>query len=230
MTDFEYIDIPLLNDKELEDILEKNQRKIPVQPHLYKDLHNLFYLAKYLECTTSANISLTQFRDQIWNIKVRGMGIEDLANQEKREQCFLRMVQTQLEKGNYIIPKENLDYNSVSELIKEGIVAVDSFYGYYIAHDLYTDLALVKLIDRIWHKTQNVKDFFEGLPDDIRHQNAFCKWFSVLLETDSWNLADEFIEQLFEGLSYERYTNAIVASVLSSSNCGKHFLRNILVN
>lgn len=223
LTDFEYIDIPLLNDKELEDILEKNQRKIPVQPHLYKDLHNLFYLAKYLECTTSANISLTQFRDQIWNIKVRGMGIEDLANQEKREQCFLRMVQTQLEKGNYIIPKENLDYNAVSELIKEGIVAVDGFYGYYIAHDLYTDLALVKLIDRIWHKTQNVKDFFEGLPDDIRHQNAFCKWFSVLLETDSWNLADEFIEQLFEGLSYERYTNAIVASVLSSSNCGKHF-------
>ena len=226
LTDFEYIDIPLLNDKELEDILEKNQRKIPVQPHLYKELHNLFYLAKYLECTTSANISLAQFREQIWNIKVRGVGIEDLANQEKREQCFLRMVQTQLEKGNYIIPKENLDYNAVSELIKEGIVAVDGIYGYYIAHDIYADWASVKLIERIWHKTQNTEDFFNELPNDIKHQNAFTKWFSDMLEADSEYLIDDFIEQLFERKLSEKYSNAIITSVLSSSNYGKRFFED----
>lgn len=226
LTDFEYIDIPLLNDKELEDILEKNQRKIPVQPHLYKELHNLFYLAKYLECTTSANISLAQFREQIWNIKVRGVGIEDLANQEKREQCFLRMVQTQLEKGNYIIPKENLDYNAVSELIKEGIVAVDGIYGYYIAHDIYADWASVKLIERIWHKTQNTEDFFNELPNDIKHQNAFSKWFSDMLEADSEYLIDDFIEQLFERKLSEKYSNAIITSVLSSSNYGKRFFED----
>lgn len=225
-TDFEFIEIPLLNDKELENILEKNQRKIPSQPHLYKELHNLFYLAKYLECTTSANISLAQFREQVWNVKVRGIEAENLAGQEQREQFLLSMTETLLETGNYIIPKDGLDYDVVSKLIQEGIVAVDGIYGYYIAHDIYADWASVKLIERIWHKTQNIDDFFNELPNDIRHQNAFGKWFSDLIETESMNLVDEFIEQLFEGAFSERYSNTIIACVLSSSNYGKRFFED----
>lgn len=223
LTDFEYIDIPLLNDKELDDILEKNKCKIPVQPHLYKELHNLFYLAKYLECTTSDNISLPQFRERVWNVKVRGVDTENLANQEKREQCLLSMVETQLDTGNYIIEKNGLEYDAVAVLIEEGIVSVDGIYGYYIAHDIYADWASVKLIERIWRKIQNTEDFFNELPNDIRHQNAFAKWFSDMLETDSEHLIYDFIEQLFEENLPEKYSNTIIASVLSSSNYGKRF-------
>lgn len=226
LTDFEYMDIPLLSDKELDDILEKNERERPVQPHLYEELHNLFYLAKFLECSTSAKISLDQFREQVWNVKVRGAGMENFSTQEKREQCLLSMAETLLETGNYIIPKDVLDYDAVSKLIQEGIVSVDGIYGYYIAHDIYADWASVKLIERIWHKTQNTEDFFNELPNDIKHQNAFTKWFSDMLEADSEYLIDDFIEQLFERKLSEKYSNAIITSVLSSSNYGKRFFED----
>ena len=219
---FNTLNVPLLTDRELDNFLNEYKIKKPQQNHLYERLRNLFYFARYVETSVEGDTTLSQFEQIVWNAKVRGLNHESSANQEKREECMLEIANRQLQTGKFIVEKSELDLDVVCKLMQDDIVISDGYNGYYVAHDIYQDWASVKVIDRLWNRSGDVKRFCIELLDNIMYRNAFGQWFSQQLEIGLDEI-DDFIQMLFNSELPNKYADVILVSILTSQEYVKRF-------
>ncbi len=208
------VNIPLLTDDELNSFLRQNYISKPYKTHFVDALHNLFFLARYTEIPNSYSSTLEQFRQSIWDRKIRGKYHETPTMQDRREQCLLTIVRVQVEEGNYTVPKEKVDIEAANELINDEILSSNGYFGYYVTHDLYVDMANVAQVDIAWNRYQDeVKGFIEHLGTSQFYLNAFITWTS---EKEDYSILEEFANKLSYPELNNKWKEAILIAILKS--------------
>ena len=223
--DTEILPIETLNSLELDKLLSVNHLEKPSDGNLYDRIHNLFYLARFVELASGGDLSYRQYRDQVWNQKIRGNHMYTLQMQEAREQCLLEIVKRQWQTGNFYTGKENLDYSAASSLMQDEIIGSDNRYGYYLIHDLYTDWASDFIVSRMVYSCRNnTKDFLSAIGSENTAINAFRRWITERLDSED-DKANPFIEAIMKGEIEDKWMEPIISAVLRSNNYSSTFFK-----
>lgn len=214
--------IPVMTDDELDGFLAQNKIAKPSDAHLYKRIHNLFYLARYAEVSDTEALSMKDFRQRVWDMKMIGGGQISSQLQEEREECLLLMAERKIETGRFLISKEGLNKAAVASLIKDELIAKERQIGYYFTHDIYLEWSADMLIDRLWYETGDVKTLFAKLGNSLTAINSFRRWYLEKIEC-----REEFIWQfanfVFEKCTATNWQNAIISAIMRSTDMARDF-------
>lgn len=206
------LNVPPLTDDELNIFLRENNISKPYKSHFVAALHNLFFLARYSEIPNSYSSTLEQFRLSIWDKKIRGKDHETPAMQDRREQCLLRIVELQFKNGNYIVDKKDVDIEAANELINDEILSSYRYFGYYVIHDLYVDMANVVRTDIAWSRYHDdVMNFINHIGTNQYNINAFISW---IIEKDDISIFRKFTNILSHHVLNSKWKEAILIAIL----------------
>lgn len=212
----EILEVYLISDSTIDAIFEKYTIAKPSNKKLYQRIHNLFYLARYCELSHDQSVSYSDFLDSIWEEKIKGSVDSDISKREAREQCILECAKRILHTGNYLIRKEGLDLESISELIQDEVISNDR-YSYQFAHDIYLDWALNVYLDILWERTLNVVEFFKGIEDNIIGFNAFRNWIAHKVNNQA-DLVRVFEMSLFSEELIKKWRSVVITAILRSDS------------
>ena len=214
--------IPVMTDDELDGFLVQNKIAKPSDAHLYKRIHNLFYLARYAEVSDTEVLSMKEFRQRVWDMRMIGGRQISSQLQEEREECLLLMAERKIETGRYLISKDGLNKAAVSSLIQDELIAKERQIGYYFTHDIYLEWSADMLIDRLWYETGYVEALFTKLGNSLTAINTFRRWYLEKIECREefiWQFAD-FV---FEKCTATNWQNAIISAIMRSTDMAKDF-------
>src|SRR5262249_52006121 len=123
---------------------------LPQNARLRTVLQNPFYLNEYLRHYPKGQteIGYSEFREAMWNARIAKTSNTRHNAQRQREQCFLEIARTRAVTGRFFVPLERAD-DVLPQLIADEIIRFDANAGgYFIAHDIYAEWALDKMIER----------------------------------------------------------------------------------
>ena len=214
----EVVDVPVLSDSELDGLLEQNEFRKPTDARLYGRIHNLFYLARYCEVAHGNPSSLKEFREQVWDEKIKGT---DSALRETREQCVLDLVEQIEASGRYIIPKGNLSSPALDSLLRDEIIC-DNRIGYSFAHDIYLEWAMLMRMDIRWESVMSVPSFLNEIEDNVIVYNSFRRWLGGKI-SDHDECVTKFTNRIFTDDVPENRRKAIIVMILRSPDYAPDF-------
>src|SRR6266853_1714528 len=100
----------------------------------------------------------------------------------RREECFLKIAQKRAEEGHFFVKADSCEDEVLHSLEADEIIKHDSTTGgYFITHDIYEEWALEKLIERIFSRAEDHRDFFQSLGSSLPIRRAFRAWLSEKL-------------------------------------------------
>lgn len=139
-----------------------------------------FYLNIYLKNAKEfQKVGLRDFKKHLWLLMVQGGHTGDPA-----ADCFQRLVVNQIENHNYWLDVSSAKSDDISALIKREILLQDvSTSQYYIAHDVYEEIALEHEIEKIFVKYRE-DEFFLKIPESRPMIRAFRMWLNDKLVSD----------------------------------------------
>lgn len=220
----ESVEVPLLTDEELNNFLQANSITRPNDERLYDRIHNLFYLARYAEVADGTQLSLTDFRTKVWDVKIRGEENYSLAQQEQRESVVLELARRALQNDGYYIKADGLDMEALVSLVQDDIICKGGLRGYYFAHDIYRDWAMDFHADAIWEEENDVKAYVEALGDGFASVNTFRRWYGRAIENGE-DYVTSFTDAMFRGELKEAYQTAVITEVFRSKSFAKTFFQ-----
>ncbi|MFK4784829.1 trypsin-like peptidase domain-containing protein [Fusobacterium sp. MFO224] len=183
------VEVSNLNKNELDKIIKKYKLNIPKNKKVKKALHNLFYLSRFLLSydISKEALSFESFKEILW---------KEMIYTPIKEQEFLSWIHEKVNENRYY--KEFIDSNDTfQELESRGIVKYDS-KGYYLAHDIYEDWALEKIIEKEFCNKSNNNNFFVKIGENYLMKRAFRNWLKEKLDIndrDSIRLVEWIIEE-----------------------------------
>lgn len=214
----ETVNVPVLSDAELDGILEQNEFLKPTDARLYGRIHNLFYLARYCDVAHGNPNTLKEFREQVWDEKIKGI---DSALRETREQCVLALAEQIEASGRYIIPKGKLSSPALDSLLRDEII-YDNRIGYSFAHDIYLEWAMLMRMDIRWESVMDVPSFLNEIEDNVIVYNNFRRWFGGKI-SDHDECVTKFTDSIFTEDMPESWRKAIVVMILRSTDYAPDF-------
>lgn len=218
----ETIYIKNLEDSELDSVLKQFKVAKPSDHNLYNRIHNLFYFARYTELSSSLPITYTEYRDKVWEMKIRGDKRYKAGLPDSREQTVLEIADRMLRTNLPYSDKNNLDYDTIATLVEDNVIVSNKYLGYYFAHDIYYDWALDIRLEQEWHRTQNVNDFISKVGGSLPIVNSFYRWFSDKI-IQSNTLVSEFVEASFKEELKGRLTKSLFTAILKSRDYAYEF-------
>ena len=217
----EAIEVPLLSNDELKTFMRKNALRIPTDHKLHGRIHNLFYLARYCEIVDGKPNSLREFREQVWEEKIKG-GVESGdSTREARERLVLDLTKAIVTEGKYIISKEHLNGSEIGELIRDEII-ISNPIGYSFTHDIYREWAQSVYLDAVWGCTGTVDDFLDKSGGNLIAINGFRRWLGEKIEERD-ACVSEFVDRVFEDTFDKRMRSAILTTVMQSKDYAPEF-------
>lgn len=221
------VQVKTLSDDDLRRFLNQSKLPIPSNRHLRERLTNLFYLSQYVSIKGQANSTLSDFKEVVWEKKVKGGDNETRARQESREQNLFLLVEEYYKTGRSIISPQglSLDYSSIDGLEKDEVIVSIPHLGYSFAHDIFIDWAEEFIINRKWYKSNHDVDaFLIQLDNNIVTRNAFSRWFDDKVESND-NCIKEFIQKAMDNRIETAWMKSVVASVLNYKDSSESFVR-----
>ena len=218
----EAVEVPMLTDETLNSFLANNHILKPADDSLYELTHNLFYLARYAEIVNGNQLSVADFRNKVWETKMRGASLYGFAQQEAREQTLLVMAQKKLQTEGFYFKADSLNPEATGSLLQDDIIFRDSQRGYCFAHDIYQEWAMDYYIDNIWNGNRNVKDFLIQIGDSLSSVNTFRRWYARAIDKNV-DYVKMFTDALFTSRLDEKWQSAIIIEILRSKTYSKAF-------
>lgn len=222
--DFSDIVIPPITDGELDCFLSDNKIPKPGDAHLYRRIHNLFYLARYAEVSNTDVLSMKEFRQRVWDMKMTGGSLISSQLQEEREDCLLTMAERKMDTGRFLISKEGLNKAAVSSLIQDEILAKERQIGYYFTHDIYLEWSADMLMDRLWYEIGDVEALLAKLSNNLTAVNSFRRWYLEKIECRE-DFVWVFADYVFEKQPDVIWQNAILSAILCSTDMAGAFFK-----
>lgn len=217
----ELVEVPRLDDSLLDAFLNQNAISKPTDRNLYDIIHNLFYLARYCEITDRKPTTPIEFRDRVWEDKIKGGSSINSDIQESRASFALALARKALSEDKYRVSKEGLDNQVISELQEDEIVIIDK-YGYSFAHDIYLEWAIGEDLEIQWKQTQDAIAFVQSLENNVLTYNAFRRWMHEKIEWDA-ETSEEFVKVAFDTQLDKIWKSAIITEVLRSKQFASTF-------
>lgn len=205
--------VDILTVDELRSLSEDYQFHLPEDKSLIQLLCRLFYLNLFLNPDIYNSNSVSEFKNKIWEIKIKNSTFKKNNIHIKREKCFLKFVKD--------IINKNQDYSfecddAFSALQSDEIIVYNENIGrYFITQDIFEELAFEKLIDNAFSEMGDISDFFNRLPDSLLIRKSFRRWFSNKLKDDAID-ANMFLDYLFMRNNDESNIDDILIAILGS--------------
>ncbi|WP_339259802.1 AVAST type 4 anti-phage nuclease Avs4 [Lysinibacillus sp. FSL K6-3209] len=200
--------IESLSMEELVEYAQQYGFNLPSDEKLLEVLRNPFYLNEYLRFYDNEEvINYLNFKEKLWDKVIK-------KSKPSREQCFMKIAFQRANEGQFFI-SPNSNEMTISTLVQDGVLGYETA-GYFIAHDIYEEWALEKIIESEYIKRVSLLDFFNKIGESLPIRRSFRKWVSdkLLLEDSS---IENLIEEVFEAedISYF-WKDEIIVSVLLS--------------
>lgn len=163
---------------ELKNIATNNNFKLPENEKLLNLICNPFYLNEYLQTydNVSPQISYNDFKDILWKKKIYKGHLKEL-----KQKCFIDLVREKVDKNLFHLETNKIsEYNEVlKELESDEIIQYDKTYGkFFIAHDIYEEWALDKIIQSTFLISDDYNTFYNSLGKSLSIRRAFRAWIS----------------------------------------------------
>ncbi|MFB9978050.1 hypothetical protein ACFSQQ_33530 [Mesorhizobium kowhaii] len=134
----------------------------------------------------------------------------------KREQCFLDIARKRATTGRFFVSLEGAD-EVLPQLEADEIIKYDvNAGGYFVAHDIYAEWALDRIIERSFHSSLTFDKFYETIGSSLPVRRAFRSWLSEKLLSGD-DAARRLIESTIDATAMGRHwrDEVIVAAMLS---------------
>jgi|WetSurMetagenome_2_1015567.scaffolds.fasta_scaffold00416_9 hypothetical protein len=202
------LDIQNLGVKELTEISQAYNFKLPEDSRLLELIKNPFYLNEYLKLYEEGEqIDYVKFKVKLWNKIIKKA-------KPAREQCFVQIAFQRANEGQFFVTPA-CESEILNELVNDGILGYETA-GYFITHDIYEEWALEKRIQTEFIKNTKNSDLFKAIGESLPIRRSFRNWVSekLLLNDDS---VKRFIEEIVGEDEIELFwKDEILVSILLS--------------
>lgn len=206
---------------QLQGVLKNEKIKKLLQSPKYLDFA-ILALSKSADDYT--NISLTEFKNKLWNSLVKNSTNRTKGFPAKREDAFMEIAINRAKEMKLFTSIENGDEEAIDLLENDEIIFQENDNRRYSpTHDILEDWALVKYISSKYEEFPNPKELFDNLGNEPAIRRAFRLWIEDYLIDDS-NKINELIRATISDTSIEGYwADEILIAVFKSDNCGSFF-------
>jgi hypothetical protein len=215
---FDVNDVSLLSADELKSISEEFKFSLPENQKFLERLQNLFYLSEYVQYYSSIDKqgSLKGFIDLLWKKRIQNTVHKDNLHLE-REKCIINIAKQRCETGRFYINADDLAQSALFQLKQDEILGYDDTHnGYFIAHDIYEEWTLDKIVSRSFSNYSNIKQFFDDLGNSLPIRRAFRLWLSDYLSENCKEI-ECFVQGAFTNVEVTQFwKDEILVSVLLS--------------
>lgn len=215
------VEIPSLLPEELNRIANSNGFSVP-SDFLLRDLLRIpFYLKEFLSLSEGERAgNFRDFKRHLWNCRIQGSDSADMT-----ANVFVAMIDRRLQTGDYWVDVRPEESEAVKRLMQRNILVRDmDTERYYLAHDIYEEWALEKIITRAFSDVGDSPDLWSRLHDKPAMHRAYRSWLTDRLHLDGpsvQNLMDESLSE--KPTSWQKETLlAILASPLAESFLERH--------
>jgi hypothetical protein len=225
------VDIPPLDESELNSVAEK----FPQLKSVLKNdkIKKLLQSPKYLDFAILAlnktsddfsNVSLTEFKNKLWNSLVVDAGNIKNGLPIKRENAFMEIAVKRAKEMKLFTKPVDSDAEAIVQLENDEIVFQENQNRRYSpTHDILEDWALVKYVSSKFEEYSEPKELFNNLGNEPAIRRAFRLWVEDYLDDDSSKIND-LIRASIKDQSIERYwADEILVAVLKSDNSSLFF-------
>lgn len=170
------------------------------------------------------NISLTEFKDKLWNSLVKNSTNRTKGFPAKREDAFMEIAINRAKEMKLFTKAESGDKEAIDLLENDEIIFQENDNRRYSpTHDILEDWALVKYISSKYEELPNPIELFDNLGNEPAIRRAFRLWIEDYLIDDSKKI-NELIRATISDTSIEGYwADEILIAVFKSDNCGAFF-------
>lgn len=216
---FEVNDISLISNEDLTALSEKFEFSLPESQKFSERLTNLFYLNEYIQQYNNIDKqgNFNSFVDLLWKKRILNNIVQRDNMHLERERCIISIAKQRCDTGRFYINAENLPQSALFQLKQDEILGYEEVHsGYFIAHDIYEEWALAKIVSRCFSNYSNTKQFFDELGDSLPIRRAFRLWVSEHLANGSSDI-ESFIQGAFKNDEISQFwKDEILISVLLS--------------
>lgn len=219
-TSAEELIVDTLQEETLRDVATKYQIQLPQNEKIIHQLQIPFYLARYCELGGMEVASPEDFKEAVWQQKVRGTirgGV-----QQKREECLVQIVSEQQTQNAYYVTPANIDHDAAYSLIQEDVLIEQPHRGYAVKHDLYVDWALEYIVEKECCTDAACVQLLQAPPKSITYLNAFSRWLkSVIDSADS--RAEAIMDAYINGITHRGWEHCLLTAIGGSTNYATTF-------
>ncbi len=171
-----------------------------------------------------ANISLTEFKDKLWNSLVKDSTNRTKGFPAKREDAFMEIAINRAKEMKLFTRTVNGDKEAIDLLENDEIIFQENENRRYSpTHDILEDWALVKYVSSKYDEFPIPKELFENLGTEPAIRRAFRLWVEDYLIDDD-NKVNELIRASINNNSIDKYwADEILIAVFKSENCASFF-------
>jgi hypothetical protein len=225
------IDILTLNEEELKLVSEK----FPQLSSVLKNdkVKKLLQSPKYLDFSILAigktnddyaNVSITEFKDKLWNSLVVDSTNTKNGLPIKREEAFKEIAVKRAKEMKLFTKPDKSDAEAIACLENDEIVFQENNNRKYSpTHDILEDWALVKYVFSTFEENPKPKDLFNSLGNEPAIRRAFRLWIEDYL-IDNSDKINELIKATVSDQTIEKYwADELLVAVFKSENSNSFF-------
>ncbi len=225
------IDIPTLDKEELKLVSEKFPQLNSVLKN--NKIKELLQSPKYLDFSILAisktnddyaNVSLTEFKDKLWNSLVVDSTNTKNGLPIKREEAFKEIAVKRAKEMKLFTKPDKSDAEAIVCLENDEIVFQENNNRKYSpTHDILEDWALVKYVSSKFEDFPNPKDLFNNLGNEPAIRRAFRLWVEDYL-IDNSSKINELIKATIADQTNEKYwADELLIAIFKSENSNSFF-------
>ena len=175
------VEIPRLNPEELKRLADANGFSVP-SDLLIRDLIRIpFYLKEFLSLSEGERAgNFSDFKRHLWNCRIRGNDPLDIT-----ADVFVTIMERRLQAGTYWVDVRPEESTAAKVLLQRNVLVCDTeTERYYLAHDIYEEWALEKIIARVFVDIGDNPDLWTRLQDKPAMHRAYRSWMTDRLHLD----------------------------------------------
>jgi hypothetical protein len=229
--DTSIIDIPTLDETELKLVSEKFPQLNSVLKN--DNVKKLLQSPKYLDFSILAisktnddyaNVSLTEFKNKLWNSLVVDSTNTKNGLPIKREEAFKEIAVKRAKEMKLFTKPAKSDAEAIACLENDEIVFQENNNRKYApTHDILEDWALVKYVSSKFEDFPKPKELFGNLGNEPAIRRAFRLWIEDYM-IDNSSKINELIQATVSDQAIEKYwADELLVAVFKSENSNSFF-------
>src|SRR5690625_2117308 len=224
---FSQINLSQISNEELLNLSQEYNFHLPQDKRMKDVLRTPLYLNLYLkrlEIFLSDTLVYSEFKDAIWNNKIKNNSYTQYNTHIQREKCFMDLIDERIITEKFYLEGSGEDNEILDLLIKDEIIEYDEKTGkYFITHDIYEEWGVDKFIERKYKERIGYYSFLQSLGTTLIVRRGFRNWLSDKL-IDEIEDIKEFIENSFESNKIDDFwKDEILVSILLSEYSSEFF-------
>jgi hypothetical protein len=225
------IEVPVFTDTDLQRVADQ----FPVLVHVLANtkIKRLLRCPKYLDFALRSlgrasedysNISITEFKDKLWNTLIKNVTNRQRGLPAKREDAFMNITLIRAKAMKLFIRPQGVDGEAVEMLENDQMIFQDKQSGNYApSHDILEDWALVKYVSTNYEDFPKPQDLYQKIGNEPAIRRAFRLWIEDYL-VDAPTKVNALITATLAQEGKETYwTDELLIAVFKSEDCASFF-------